>query len=801
MTRSLRAAWNLNYRTNSSIGSTTTKTFLTHVTVLTMVIAACVSTHSAAAAPGPAFAIAEKDFVLGDQPFVIRSGELHYARIPREYWVHRLRMAKALGLNTVSTYVFWNVHEAQPGQFDFSGNADVAEFCRLAQREGLKVILRPGPYVCSEWDFGGLPWWLLKDSQMRVRTRYPGFMDACRRYFMEVGRQLAPLQTSKGGPIIMVQVENEYDGYGRDNLYIAALCGALKEAGFEVPFFSSEMTWSLRKDSHEGVLRAVGFGTEPAKNFQSLRAIQPTGPLMVAECYTGWFAQWGRGSGSNPDYSAPVTTLTWLLENRASFNLYMVHGGTTFGFRSGATSDAYRPQITSFWDAPINEAGRATPKYHAMRELLAKHAVPAESLPEIPSPLPAVQISPIQFSEFAPVFENLPEAKKARRPQFMESYDQPHGCILYRTKLPAGSGERLVIRELHDYALVFLEGKKIASLYRGWKQDSVALPARTNETTLDILVEAMGRINYGEQMHDRKGITEKVELVQGRSPRELFEWEVFNLPLYGKDLASLKFKQGQTDDPAFYRARFNVSEVGDTFLDMRQWNKGVVWVNGHNLGRFWAIGPQQTLYCPAPWLKRGANEVVVLELNGTRSPTVAGLTEPVMNQVNLFASGRVHRSPDQTLQLAAARPYHAGEFSPEPGFKTVRFKEVRGRYICLEATSSHLGDAYTTCAELELLDAAGHALQRDNWKIVFADSEEVGGEDGSAANVFDGRADTFWHTEWDAVQIKHPHQLVIDLGREETLTGFRYLPRQDLPNGRIRDYRLFVSAEPLVTAQ
>ena len=657
------------------------------------------------------------------------------------------------------------------------------------------MILRPGPYVCGEWDFGGLPWWLLKDPKMRIRTRNPAFLEACRRYFKALGEQLAPLQITKGGPIIMVQVENEYYGYGRDSQYIVALRDALKEAGLEVPFFTSEMTWSLRKDASDGLFRAVGFGRDPENHFQSVRAVQPTGPFMSGECYTGWFDRWGRGSARSGDYSNLVNTLGWMLDRGASFNLYMAHGGTSFGFHAGANEGPYNPELTSYdYDAPISEAGWDTPKFHAIRELLSKHLPPGETLPDVPARNPVIPIPSIDLSQVAPLLANLPKAKKSTHPQSMEFYDQGEGCIVYRTQLPKGGGERLVVREAHDYGVVLLDGKRIGTLDRSRRQDSVVLPARKHESTLDLLVEAMGRINFGEGMNDRKGITEKVELVTGTGSQRLIGWELFNLPLDRSQLAALRFQKGQTDLPGFYRGRFNLRDVGDTFLDMRYWSKGVVWVNGHNLGRFWDIGPQQTLYCPGPWLKKGANELLILELNGAQKHSVAGLTEPILNELNPEATGRTHRKPSQSLNLADSRPIHSGSFAPGTAWQSMEFTPTKGRYLCLEALNSYANDEYSTCAELELLGSDSKALPRHNWNIVYADSEEVLAEDGGGDNVLDSRPDTFWHTQWGAAKPKHPHWLVIDLGREETISGLRYLPRQDKTNGQIRDFQIFVSA-------
>jgi beta-galactosidase len=581
------------------------------------------------------FTIGTNDFVLNGQPFLIRCGEMHFARVPREYWQHRLRMARAMGLNTVCAYLFWNLHEPERGAFDFTGNADAAEFCRIAQAEGLKVILRPGPYSCAEWDFGGLPYWLLKTQDIKVRTQDPRYLEACRRYLKAVGKQLAPLQATHGGPIILVQVENEYGSFGNDKQYIGLVRDYLKEAGFDVPFFTCDGPDQLKNDVRDDIFCAVNFGSEPEKNFKALRTIRPTGPLICSEFYPGWFDSWGKEHHTG-DAKRITNDISWMLDHNASFSIYMVHGGTTFGFSSGANSPPFAPQITSYdYDAPISEAGWDTPKFHALRDLFLKHLAPGETLPDVPSRNAVIKIDPIQFDEIAPLFANLPKSRSMEHPQPMEMLDQAHGCILYRAKLPPGGAAQIRISELHDYGLVFLDGKKIATLDRRLEQKTVDLLARSGTTTLDILVEAMGRVNYGADMADRKGITSKVELA-GTVTNELTGWEVYSLPLNAWELTTLKYKREvmATDMPAFRRASFDLTQVGDTFLDVSNWGKGAVWMNGHNLGRFWNIGPQQTLYCPGPWLKKGRNEIVVLELNGSLKHVVTGVTEPILNVVN-----------------------------------------------------------------------------------------------------------------------------------------------------------------------
>lgn len=614
---------------------------LTRSFLATAALTASFAFGSAAAVGEPAhhtFAIGKDDFLLDGQPFLIRCGEMHLTRIPREYWQHRLHLARAMGLNVVCAYLFWNVHEPQPGRFDFTGAADAAEFCRIAQAEGLKVILRPGPYSCAEWDFGGFPYWLLKIPGLKLRSQDPRFLEPARRYLLAVGAQLAPLQITRGGPIIMVQVENEYGSYGSDRDYLGLLRDDLKAAGFEVPFFTCDGAGAIKHDARPDIFCAANFGSDPDQNFKELRLVRLTGPLMCAEYYPGWFDCWGQPHLQDHVVDTPkmLRELEWMLRHDASFSIYMVHGGTSFGFTAGANSfPPFLPQTTSYdYDAPISEAGWATPKFQALRELFLRHLAPGETLPDVPPRQPVITIALLELSEAAPLLGNLPAAKESDRPLCMEMFDQPHGAILYRTKLPAGGAGKLVITELHDYGLISLNGRKIATLDRRKNGNSVTLPERGAEATLDLLIDTFGRVNYGPDIYDRKGITEKVELVTLDGAEELTGWQVFNLPMDPPELAGLKFTHGATDAPAFYRVKFSLAQVGDTFLDFSTWAKGVAWINGHSLGRYWNVGPQQTLYCPAPWLNKGDNELIVFELNGATRHVVTGLAEPILDRVS-----------------------------------------------------------------------------------------------------------------------------------------------------------------------
>lgn len=745
---------------------------------------------AAAVAPQHTFAIGTNDFLLDGQRFQIRCGEIHAPRVPREYWRHRLQMAKAMGLNTVCAYLFWNMHEPRPGQFDWSGQADAAEFCRLAQQEGLWVILRPGPYACAEWEMGGFPSWLLKHEDIQLRSRDPRYLDAVKRYLSEVGRVLGPLQVTQGGPILMVQVENEYGFYGKDPAYMGDLRQMLLDAGFAVPLFACNPKDHLRDGFRADLFPVVNFGSDPEGGFKALRQILPTGPLMCGEFYPGWFDTWGAPHhlGKTDQY---LRDLEYMLKAGGSFSIYMAHGGTTFGFWTGADRP-FKPDTSSYdYDAPISEAGWTTDKFFKTRELVAKHLLPGETIPEPPAKNPLITLAPVTVKEFAPIFANLPAPRADEQPRNFEAYDQNFGCIVYRTRLPAGPAATLEAKAIHDIGQVFLDGERIGFTDRRSRNFKVALPERAKETVLDILVEAMGRVNFGPEVHDRKGIQGPVTL----GGKELTGWQVFNLPLDAQMLGSLKFTATKPAGPAFYRAKVNVPAPGDCFLDMRPWGKGFAWVNGHNLGRYWNIGPQQTMYVPGPWLKAGENEIVILDLLGPEQPVIAALDQPVLNQLRpeLDFARTAKRKP--VLEVDTAQPAFTGTFAPGTALQEVKFPSpVRGRYFALESRSAHDGKPYAALAELALLGADGKPLSATGWTIASVDSEETEREDGSAGNAIDGQTANFWHTQWGSASPGHPHLLIIDLGKAESVGGFLYTPRQGAGNvgGRIKDYRIFI---------
>ncbi|HYG24644.1 MAG TPA: beta-galactosidase [Verrucomicrobiae bacterium] len=746
------------------------------------------------------FTIGTNDFLLDGQRLQIRCGEMHAPRVPKEYWRHRLQMIKAMGLNTVCAYLFWNMHEPRPGEFNWSGQADAAKFCRIAQEEGLWVMLRPGPYACAEWEMGGFPWWLLKHQDIQLRSRDPNYLNAAKRYLKEVGRVLGPLQVSKGGPILMVQVENEYGFFGKDPEYMGELRQALLDAGFDVPLFACNPPYALKNGYRADLFPVVNFGSDPANGFKALREILPQGPLMCGEFYPGWFDTWGA-----PHHTGRINTyladLEYMLKANASFSIYMAHGGTTFGFWTGADRP-FKPDTSSYdYDAPISEAGWTTDKFFRTRELFARYLLPGETIPEHPARNPVISIPELQVQEIAPMFANLPGSVKDASPRHMELYDQDYGCIVYRTRVPAGPAATLEAGAIHDIGQVFLNGERVGFTDRRSRNFKVRLPERADAATLDVLVEAMGRVNFGVEVHDRKGIHAPVTL----GGKELTGWEVFNLPLNEKMLASLKFQpaRNQTQSatntkPAFYRARLNVDKPGDTFLDMRPWGKGFAWVNGHNLGRYWNIGPQQTMYIPGPWLKSGANAIIVLDLVGPQKQVVAGLEKPILDVLRPELDFARAKRAEVKLNFDGVQPVHSGSFPEGVSQQEITFASpARGRFFCIESLNAHDGKAFAAIAELTLLDASGRALSTDGWTVSYVSSEERTREDGTAENAIDGQTANFWHTQWGDASPAHPHRLILNLGDARTVGGFRYVPRQGAGNvgGRIKEYRIYVGDE------
>lgn len=599
---------------------------------------------SAAEKPGT-FEAGKGTFLLNGKPFVVKAAEIHYPRIPREYWEHRIKMCKALGMNTICIYIFWNIHEQKEGVFNWSGNNDVAEFCRLAQKNGMYVIVRPGPYVCAEWEMGGLPWWLLKKKDIKLRTQDPHFLDHVKKFEAEVGKQLAPLTIQNGGPIIMVQVENEYGSYDTNKPYVSEIRDCLRSVGFDkVELFQCDWSSNFQQNALPDLLWTMNFGAgaKVLDQFKKVKELRPDAPMMCSEYWSGWFDGWGRAHETR-SAETMVNGIKTMLDNNISFSLYMTHGGTSFGQWAGANVPGYDPDCTSYdYDAPIDEQGSTTEKYFQLRDLLQKYS--DAKLPAVPKAIPVIETPEVKFTEMAPLLRagNMPEAKKTNDIQSMEMFDQGYGSIVYSTTLPAAkAGSLLTINKMNDYGIVYIDDKMIGKLYRGnGAENTLRIPSDVKEgATLTIFIEAMGRINYSKQINDPKGITESVELMTTDGKNEvtynLKDWNVYLYPVEskGENMSWIPVVEGMKD-PAFYKSSFKLSKTGDTYLDMSTWGKGMVWINGHNLGRFWEVGPQQTLYVPGCWLKKGDNEIVVLDITGPKSAVTKGVTKPVITELH-----------------------------------------------------------------------------------------------------------------------------------------------------------------------
>ncbi|MBL0057043.1 MAG: beta-galactosidase [Chitinophagaceae bacterium] len=575
------------------------------------------------------FSLSKNDFLLNGKPFRIISGEMHPARIPREYWRHRIQMAKAMGCNTIAAYIFWNYHEPVKGKFDFTtGNRNIAEFIRICQQEGLWVLLRPGPYVCAEWDFGGLPPYLLKQPDLKIRCMDPVYMEATDRYISRLAKEMAPLQITNGGPILMVQIENEYGSFGNDKNYLESLRKTWLSNGIKVPFYTADGATPYMLDA--GHIKGTAIGLDSGgsdADFDQAKRSDPDAPAFSSETYPGWLTHWGE-KWQRPDTNELKKEMEYLLKNNKSFNLYVIHGGTNFGFTAGANAfnpTQYQPDITSYdYDAPINEQGAPTPKYFLLRDLIARYT--GQKLPDLPEPIRTIEVSPIRLNYMTTIWRRLPAPILSAQPKPMEAFDQNQGLMLYRTKLIGHKSGKLKIWEPHDYAIVMLNGKFVDTVYRDGGNWTVELPkSDVADPVLEILVEGMGHINFAQFMIDRKGITDRVTL----NGMTLMNWEIFKLPM---DAAFVEraatADRGLDDRPGIFFARdFQLEETGDTYFDLSNYSKGMVYLNGHNLGRYWNIGPQQRLYCPASWLKKGENKIIVFDLlqkepkvvNGKRS--------------------------------------------------------------------------------------------------------------------------------------------------------------------------------------
>ncbi|MBP5197119.1 MAG: beta-galactosidase [Bacteroidaceae bacterium] len=758
-----------------------------------------------AANPG-SFTVGDGTFLLNDKPFIVKAAEVHYPRIPRPYWEHRIKMCKALGMNTVCIYIFWNIHEQQEGQFDFSGNNDVAEFCRLAQKNGMYVIVRPGPYVCAEWEMGGLPWWLLKKKDIRLRERDPYFMERVKIFEQKVGEQLASLTIDKGGPIIMIQVENEYGSYGEDKPYVSEIRDCLRGIyGKDVSLFQCDWASNFETNGLDDLTWTMNFGTGANidQQFRRLGELRPNAPKMCSEFWSGWFDKWGANHETRPA-KAMVEGMDEMLSKGISFSLYMTHGGTSFGHWAGANSPGFAPDVTSYdYDAPINEYGLATPKFYELREMMSKYN-DGKKLPAVPkAPMGIIEVPKFELKEFAPFYGNqhlIPSVN----PMTFEEMDLGWGMTYYVTTLPEVPVRSLLTLEAHDFAQVFVDDKYIGKIDRVKNEKTLSLPPVKKGQKLAILVEAMGRINFGRAIKDFKGIVDDVIInaeIDGNDVTwNIKKWTMTPIPDdYGRAVKAFdanKIERPLSDGFAkrengrgYYRGHFNLKKVGDTFLNFETWGKGQVYVNGHALGRIWSIGPQQTLYCPGCWLKKGDNEIIVLDVVGPKSAEVWGQKEPELNKLQLEKSNK-HNNIGNMPDINAFTPVASGAFTPGNGWQTVKFNAPKkGRYLAIESLSTHKYGDRVSIAEIYLQDNDGKRISRESWTTHYASSEDMEGN-YSGDKVFDLQESTYWRTESHA---SLPHILIIDLGGEHTVSALEYLPRaeQGAPEST-KDYRIFI---------
>ncbi len=569
-------------------------------------------------------------FYLDGSPFQIISGAIHYFRIMPEYWRDRLEKAKAMGLNTVETYVPWNVHEPVRGEFHFDGLLDLKRFIRLADELGLYVIIRPSPYICAEWEFGGLPAWLLAEDGMKLRVNYPPFLDAVEEYYKVLLPKITPYQIDKGGPVILMQVENEYGYYANDNTYMESIKGLMRKYGVTVPLVTSDGPFpeNLNGGKMEGILPTGNFGSRTEERFNVLKEYTEDGPLMCTEFWVGWFDHWGNGGHMLGNLEESVKDLDKMLE-LGHVNIYMFEGGTNFGFMNGANYyDELMPDVTSYdYDALLTEDGQITEKYRRYQEVISKYA-----------PIPEVKFSTkiirraygtIEIREKVSLFsvlEDISSPVESSYPQSMERLGQAYGYILYHSRLDTeASLESIRLWEANDRANILVGKKPLLTLYdRELLTEHKLSRTLQGEEDIDILVENMGRVNFGPRMErQRKGIDQCVQ-INGHMHNH---WKQYPLPLDNIDRVDFS-KEYMSETPSFYRFAFLAEKTGDTFLDMEGWGKGCVFVNGFNIGRFWEIGPQKRLYIPAPLLKSGENEIIIFETEGKISDKITLRDEP-----------------------------------------------------------------------------------------------------------------------------------------------------------------------------
>lgn len=586
--------------------------------------------------------IKSKKFYMDSKPFDIYSGAMHYFRTVPEYWEDRLTKLKAAGFNTVETYVCWNLHEKKPGEFDFSGILDIEKYLEIAQKVGLYAIVRPGPYICAEWDFGGLPAWLLKDKNMQIRCMYPDYLKCVERFYKELLPRLVPHLESHGGNIIAMQVENEYGSYGNDKDYLRYVEKLTRDCGIDCLLFTSDENTNnmISGGSLPDIYKVLNFGSRSRTAFNVLKGFENDGPNMCGEFWCGWFDHW-RDKHHTRNSLEIVNEIKGFIDNGASFNIYMFHGGTNFGFTAGANHNqghGYEPTVTSYdYCAMLTEWGDYTPAYHAVRKLLCeKQGIEPPELPESPK---LQSIGKVELTETASLFENLDNIGEKHHvpvPEGMEYFGQNFGLIYYETTLKGKyNASPMYVKNVHDFAEVYFDGEKKTSIdrtlysvegkttlkdviFKKKKSESspFLMPALSGERKIGVLVDTMGRVNYGGNMLDRKGISDIYLGIQ-----RLMNYDVWTLPL--DNLDKLKYSSSvKKDEPVFLKGSFKTDSKADCFIHLDGFNRGCVYINGFNLGRFWKVGPQKSLYIPGTLLK-DENEIIVFNIGGYSKPTVS----------------------------------------------------------------------------------------------------------------------------------------------------------------------------------
>ena len=578
------------------------------------------------------FAIGDTDFLLDGEPFRILSGALHYFRVHPGQWADRIRKARLMGLNTIETYVAWNAHAPTSSSFRLDGGLDLGRFLDLVAAEGMHAIVRPGPYICAEWTNGGLPAWLLAEGSTGIRRDDPSFMTAVAGYLAALAPVLVPRQADQGGPVILVQVENEYGAYGSDKDYLRALTKLLRGIGVTVPLTTVDQpVGSMLADGSLPGLHATGsFGSNVAERLALLRAQQPTGPMMCAEFWDGWFDSWG-GHHHVTSAASAADSLDDLLRAGASVNIYMFHGGTNFGLTSGANDKGtYHPITTSYdYDAPLDEAGNPTAKYWAFRDVIARYAPVPSERPAPAAPAPAFEVPVSQAVPLWTVLDRLGPWHSCDDPVSADELGQVQGLTLYQAAVDVPGAAVLSVGEVRDRAQVFLNRRPVGVLARDHHDRVLPLPPRANGK-LELLVEDQGRVDYGPRIGEPKGLIGPVT-VNGSPVRG---WRMLPLPLHELTAVTDALRAlpaeaaGGVAGPAFARATFDLAAPADLFLGTAGLGKGIAWLNGFCLGRYWSRGPQRTLYVPGPVTREDGNELILLELGATARGAVEFVSGP-----------------------------------------------------------------------------------------------------------------------------------------------------------------------------